>query len=152
LLSPGGAARGSRLCGPGGGFAGTPRHREREPDRGARALFALFFRARTRVNRERLSEGRELLEDAIRLAELLGDRFWLPRLANTRGWVLTELGDSEAALSVNMDAAGLAAETGDAEAECMSRINAARDYLTLGDGERASGELQKAEAAEEGPS
>jgi tetratricopeptide (TPR) repeat protein len=86
-----------------------------------------------------------MLEEGMRLAELLGDRFWLPRLANTRGWLLSELGDTEAALRVNIEAAGLAVEIGDVEAECMGRINAARDYLTLEEPEHAWGELQQAE-------
>jgi tetratricopeptide (TPR) repeat protein len=111
---------------------------------GFESLFALFFHGRTRGNQGRLSDAIERLEEALRLAELLGDRFMLPRVANTRGWVLSELFDTEAALRVNTEAVGLALEIGDVEAECMGRINAARDCLTLGEPEQAREHLQQA--------
>ena len=87
-----------------------------------------------------------MLEDARRLSELLGDRFWRPRIENTRGWLLAELFDTEAALRLNTEAVGVAREFGDVEAECNSHINAARDYLTLGEPHRAWDHLQQAEA------
>ena len=87
-----------------------------------------------------------MLEDALRLAELLGDRFWRPRIENTRGWLLAELFDTEAALRLNTEAVRVAREFGDVEAECNSHINAARDYLTLGEPHRAWDHLQQAEA------
>jgi len=112
---------------------------------GFESLFALFFLARTRGNRGLLTGAAETLEEGLRLAELLGDRFWLPRMANTRGWILTELCDSDAALRVNLEAARMAQEIGDVEAECMARINAARDYLTLDDPQSAREELRQAQ-------
>jgi tetratricopeptide (TPR) repeat protein len=120
--------------------------RERAAARGTgfESLFALFFQARTRGNRGLLTAAADTLEEGLRLAELLGDRFWLPRIANTRGWILTELCDSDNALRVNLEAARMAQEIGDAEAECMARINAARDYLTLEEPQSAWEELEQA--------
>jgi tetratricopeptide (TPR) repeat protein len=107
-------------------------------------LGALFYQGRSHGNRGRLSDATDKVEEGLRLAELLGDRFWLPRVANTRGWILSELCDTENALRVNTEAVRLAQDIGDIEAECMARINAARDCLTLGDPHTAWDHLQQA--------
>jgi tetratricopeptide (TPR) repeat protein len=109
-------------------------------------LIATWHQARARGNQGRLSEAWDMLEDARRLAELLGDHFWHPRIANTRGWLLAELLDTEAALRLNTEAVRVAREFGDIEAECNSHINAARDYLTLGEPHNAWTHLQQAAA------
>jgi tetratricopeptide (TPR) repeat protein len=109
-------------------------------------LIALFHRARTRANQGRLFEASEMLKEAQRLAELLGDRFWRPRIENTQAWLLTELFDTEAALRLNTEAVQASHDFGDVEAECMSRINAARDYLVLGEPQQAWEHLRQAEA------
>jgi tetratricopeptide (TPR) repeat protein len=113
---------------------------------GFESIISLWHRARARGNQGQVSDAWDLLEDALRLAELLGDRFWLPRIANTRGWLLAELFDTEGALRLNTEAVGVARECGDVEAECNSHINAAHDYLTLGEPQRAWDHLQQAEA------
>jgi tetratricopeptide (TPR) repeat protein len=109
-------------------------------------LIALFHRARTRANQGRLFEASEMLKEAQRLAELLGDRFWRPRIENTQAWLLTELFDTEAALRLNTEAVQASHDFGDVEAECMSRINAARDYMVLGEPQQAWEHLRQAEA------
>ena len=109
-------------------------------------MIACWHQARARGNQGRLSEASDMLEEALRLADLLGDRFWRPRIENTRGWVLAELFDTEAALRMNTDAVRMAQEFGDVEAECYSHLNAARDYMTLGDPHNAWLHLQHAEA------
>ena len=107
-------------------------------------LIALFHRARTRANEGRLYEAAELLNEAERLADLVGERFWRPRIANTQGWLLTELFDTASALRLNTEAAHMAQEFGDVEAECMSHINAARNYLLLDEPDRAAEHLRAA--------
>jgi tetratricopeptide (TPR) repeat protein len=107
---------------------------------------ALWHQARARGNQGRLAEAWEILEGALRLADLLGDRYWRPRLENTRGWLLAELFDTEAALRLDTGAVQMARELGDVEAECNSHINAARDYLTLGEPHNARLHLHQAEA------
>jgi hypothetical protein len=109
-------------------------------------LISLWHRGRSRGNQGRISDSWDMLEDALRLAELLGDRFMRPRIENTRGWLLAELFDTEAALRLNTGAVRVARECGDVEAECNSHINAAHDYLTLGEPQRAWDHLQQAEA------
>jgi tetratricopeptide (TPR) repeat protein len=109
-------------------------------------LIALFHLARTRGNQGRLSDAWTMLDEAQRLAELLGDRFWHPRIDNTRGWLLAELLDTDAALRLNLEGVQVARGFGDVEAECNSQINAARDYLTLGEPENAWEHLQQAHA------
>ena len=109
-------------------------------------MIACWHQARARGNQGRLSEASALLEEALRLGDLLGDRFWRPRIENTRGWLLAELLDTEAALRMNIDAVRMAREFGDVEAECYSHINAAHDYVTLGEPHNAWLHLQQAEA------
>jgi tetratricopeptide (TPR) repeat protein len=108
-------------------------------------LIALFHQARTRGNQGRLYEAAEMLKEAQRLAELLGDRFWRPRIVNTQGWVLGELFDTENALRSDSEAVQMAREFGDIEAECMSRINLAHDYLALGEPQKAWEHLREAQ-------
>jgi tetratricopeptide (TPR) repeat protein len=109
-------------------------------------MTGLWHQARARGNQGRLSEAQDMLEEALRLAELTGDRFWRPRIENTRGWLLAEVFDTETALQLNTGAVRMAQEFGDVEAECNSHINAARDYLTLGEPSNALPHLQRAEA------
>ena len=113
---------------------------------GFESVIALWHQARSRGNQGRLSEARSLLEDALRLADLVNDRFWRPRIENTRGWLQAEVCDPEGALRLDTDAVVMAREFGDIEAECNSHINAARDYLTLGDAHHALAHLQQAMA------
>ena len=110
------------------------------------SLVGLWHRARARANRGCLSDAQDMLEESLRLSELLGDRFWRPRIENTRGWLLGELFDTESALRLDTEAVQMAREFGDIEAECNSHINAARDYLTLGEPHNAWLHLQHAEA------
>jgi tetratricopeptide (TPR) repeat protein len=109
-------------------------------------LLALWHQARARGNQGRLSDAWDLLDEGLRLADLLGDRFCRPRIANTRGWILAELLDTEAALRLDTEAVRVARECADVEAECNSRINAARDYLALAEPQNALVHLQDAEA------
>jgi tetratricopeptide (TPR) repeat protein len=109
-------------------------------------LVALYHHARTRGNEGYLSEAWWMLEKAQRIADVLDDRFWRPRLLNTKGWLLAELLDSEEALRLNREAASLACGLGDVEAECNSHINAAHDYLSMGEPAPAWKHLEQAEA------
>jgi len=109
-------------------------------------LMAFWHQARIRGNQGRLAEASDTLEDALRLSDLLGDRWLRPRLENTRGWLRAELFDTEAALRFDVDAVRMSREFGDVEAECNSHINAARDYLALGEPHNALPHLQQAEA------
>jgi tetratricopeptide (TPR) repeat protein len=106
-------------------------------------LQALFHTARTRGNEGRLSEAWETLDQALRLTEQIGDRHWRPRIANTRGWILQELLDPEPARRLNTGAVRLALELGDVEAECNAHINAARDFLTVGNPQQAWEHLRR---------
>ena len=58
--------------------------------------------------------------------------------------------DTANALRLDLDAVRMAVEFGDIEAECNSHINAARDYLTLGEPHKALPHLQQAEARYQG--
>ena len=112
-------------------------------------LISLFHRARVKANEGRLSDSADLLKEAERIADTVGDRFWRPRIANTQGWLLSELCDPERAVQLNTEGIQMSREFGDVEAECMSHINAARDYLVLGECERAGEHLRQAKVRSE---
>ncbi len=108
-------------------------------------LFSLFHRGTSLGNQGQLSAAMGTVEEAIRLAELNGDRYWLPRLPNTLGWLRRELLDMEAALRLDREGAQLAQEMGVPEGEANSHINLGHDYLVLGEAGRALEHLQAAE-------
>jgi len=107
---------------------------------------AHFFRSLALGNQGRLGQALESLSEARRLAELNCERYWLPRLPNTAGWVLRELGDAEKAHQLNLENVGLAREFDMAEGEANAHVNLAGDYFSLGEPERAREHLEKAEA------
>jgi tetratricopeptide (TPR) repeat protein len=79
------------------------------------------------------------------VAELVSDSFWLPSVANARAWILLELLDTESALRLDTHALRLAHESGDADVERPCHINLARDFLALGELERALEHLEQAD-------
>jgi len=87
----------------------------------------------------------DVLDEAIRLAERVGDRRWPSRLRNTQAWLLCEIQDLQAALRLDTEAAQIASELGDIEGECNSHINAARDHLALGEPARSLAHFCEAE-------
>ena len=108
-------------------------------------LRALFHKGRLLGNRGRISDALDVLDEAIRLAERVGDRRWPSRLRNTQAWLLCEAQDLQAALRLDTEAAQIAAEFGDIEGECNSHINAARDRLALGEPAHSLEHLREAE-------
>ncbi len=107
---------------------------------------AHFFRSLALGNQGRMGEALESLSEARRLAELNQERYWLPRLPNTTGWVHRELGDAETAHQLNLENVGLAREFEMAEGEANAHVNLAGDYFSLGEPQRAGEHLEKAEA------
>jgi tetratricopeptide (TPR) repeat protein len=85
------------------------------------------------------------LQEAMRLAELNGERHFLSCLPNTIGWLHQELQDLETALRLNTEGVQLARETGMLEGEANSHLNLGHDYLELGELVRALEHLQTAE-------
>ena len=108
-------------------------------------LRSLFHKGRILGNRGRISDAWDVLEGAIRLSERVGNTRWRSRLANTQAWLLCEAQDPEAALRLDTEAAQMAREFADVEGECNSHINAARDWLALGEPARALEHLQRSE-------
>jgi len=105
----------------------------------------LFFRGMALGNQGRLSEALSALEEARRLAELNGERYWLPRIPNTLGWIHREMQDLETALQLDTENVRLASEMGMVEGRANAHVNLAHDYLALGDPDRAFEHLQQAE-------
>jgi tetratricopeptide (TPR) repeat protein len=83
------------------------------------------------------------LEEAVRLGELSGERYWLPRVANTQGWIYREAQDFETALKVSTEGTQMGRE-GFQEGPANAHIHLAGIHLTLGENERAYEHLRKA--------
>ena len=105
----------------------------------------LFIRGMALGNQGRLSEALRALEEARRLAELNGERYWLPRLPNTLGWIHREMQDLETALRLDTENVLLATEMGVIEGRANAHVNLGHDYLALGEPARAIEHLQQAE-------
>jgi tetratricopeptide (TPR) repeat protein len=105
----------------------------------------LFVKGMSLGNQGRISEALAVCREAMRLAEVNGDRYWLPRLPNTVGWLHRELQDWETALRLDGENVGLAKEMQMPEGEANSHVNLAHDFLSLGEVDRASDHLQQAE-------
>ena len=117
-------------------------------DLGMRGRFLqnLFFRIISFGHQGRLGAALETMQEARRIAELNGERFVLARIPNTVGWLHRELFDLEGALEFDLEGIRLSQQIGDNEAEINSRINAGQVHLMLGEHERASEHLQRAES------
>jgi tetratricopeptide (TPR) repeat protein len=105
----------------------------------------LFFRGMALGNQGRLSDALRTLEEARWLAELNGERYWLPRIPNTLGWIYREMQDLETALQLDTENVRLAEEMGMVEGRANAHVNLGHDYLALGEPGRAIEHLQQAE-------
>jgi tetratricopeptide (TPR) repeat protein len=105
----------------------------------------LFVRGMTLFNQGLLAEGIRDLNEGLELAEKNRERFWLSRYPNTLGWVHRELQDFETALQLDTEGAQIARENGYGKPEANSHVNLARNYLSLGEPERALDHLRRAE-------
>ena len=86
------------------------------------------------------------LQEALRLAEEGGDRYFLPRLPNTIGWIYSELGDKRQAEEWNQRSVLLARETGWLEAEANALVNLSADALQAGHHAQARDRFEEAAA------
>jgi tetratricopeptide (TPR) repeat protein len=84
------------------------------------------------------------LDQAERIADLNGDRYWRPRIPNTRGWIYRELQDFDSAIRVNLEGTGMSHEMRFPEGIASSHIHLAGIHITLGDLHRAREHLGKA--------
>jgi tetratricopeptide (TPR) repeat protein len=73
-----------------------------------------------------------------------GDRYFLPRLLNTVGWIYSELGDLGQAEDWNRRSIAVAKETGWLEAEANALVNMGNDAVCRGDRRRAREEFERA--------
>jgi tetratricopeptide (TPR) repeat protein len=96
-------------------------------------------------NQGRLSEAWDVFREGMRLAELNGDRFWLPRLPNCLGWLHRELHDLETAVGLDAESIRLGREFAGPEAVANAQVNLGHDYLMLGEPARAFEHLQEAQ-------
>jgi tetratricopeptide (TPR) repeat protein len=116
----------------------------RELGAGFQLIHAHWLSGMALGNQGCLSGALAMLRKGMRLAELNGDRLWLPRLPNTLGWLHRELYDLETALRLDTESVRQAQEFGNAEAEANAHVNLGHDYLLLGDLRCALEHLQEA--------
>jgi tetratricopeptide (TPR) repeat protein len=96
-------------------------------------------------NQGHLSEALGMFHEGMRLAELNGERLWLPRLPNCLGWLHREVHDLEIAVRLDMESVRQGREFASAEAEANALTNLGHDYLMLGEPARAFEHLREAE-------
>jgi tetratricopeptide (TPR) repeat protein len=112
---------------------------------GSFLLFALrYIGALVTGNQGRFSQALFALREVHRLAELNGDRFWIPRVPNALGWLHRELLDMETALKWDGDGVRISREMACDEAEANSHVNLGHDYLAVGELARAHEHLEEA--------
>jgi tetratricopeptide (TPR) repeat protein len=97
-------------------------------------------------NRGQYEDALATLQEAFRLAEEGGDRYFRPRLPNTIGWVYSELGDPRQAAEWNRHSIALARETGWLEAEANALVNLGSDALRAGQCPQAREHFERAAA------
>jgi hypothetical protein len=86
------------------------------------------------------------LREGMRLSELNHERYWLPRLPNTLGWLRSEMFDVEEAMRLNREGSAIASEMHFPEGDANSRINLAFNHLALGEPDNALAHLSAAAA------
>ena len=98
-------------------------------------LLTLFGLGLTRGNLGRMSEAMANLNEAIKIGQRNGDRFWLPRLPNCIGWIHREMQDFDGALRHDRRGLEVGREHHVLEAEANSLINLGLDYDHTGHSE-----------------
>jgi tetratricopeptide (TPR) repeat protein len=118
----------------------------RERGSGFHIVCLLFIRGLGMGNFGRLSDSLADLREGMRLSEINHERYWLPRLPNTLGWLHSEMFDLEEALRLNQEGSTIAREMNFPEGDANSQINLAFNYLSLGEPERSREHLSTAAA------
>ncbi len=84
-----------------------------------------------------LKAAEETLQKGLKQLETGDEKFWKPRMLNTLGWIHSEKGAMNEALTLNQEALKLALLTGDPETIHNAEINVGENHLQMGDLERA---------------
>jgi tetratricopeptide (TPR) repeat protein len=121
-------------------------NRARERGSSFHIVCLLFIRGLGFGNFGRLSDSLADLSEGMRLSELNHERYWLPRLPNTLGWLYSEMFDTEEALRLNRQGSAIAREMKFPEGDANSQINLAFNHLSLGEPDNARGHLSSAGA------
>jgi tetratricopeptide (TPR) repeat protein len=120
--------------------------RARERGSSFHIVCLLFIRGLGLGNFGRLTDSLADLREGMRLSELNHERYWLPRLPNTLGWLHGEMFDTEEALRLNRDGSTIAREMKFPEGDANSQINLAFNHLSLGEPNTALEHLSYAAA------
>jgi tetratricopeptide (TPR) repeat protein len=99
---------------------------------GFHLLTAMFFLGLSKGNLGRMSEAITTLEEAIKMGDRNGDRFWFPRMPNCLGWLHRELQDFDGALKHDQEGLRVARQYHVLEAEANSLINLGIDHTCSG--------------------
>jgi tetratricopeptide (TPR) repeat protein len=111
--------------------------RARERGSSFHIVCLLFIRGLGLGNFGRLSDSLADIREGLRLSEMNHERYWLPRLPNTLGWLHSEMFDIEEAVRLNREGAVIAREMNFPEGEANSQINLAFNHLSVGEPDSA---------------
>jgi DNA-binding winged helix-turn-helix (wHTH) protein/tetratricopeptide (TPR) repeat protein len=99
-------------------------------------LYSLFFMGLVSGNTGRMSKALAVFNEAARIAERNGDRFWLSRLPNSLGWIYRELQDFERALEHDHKGLEIARRDQLPEIEANALLNFCQEYARQGAAEK----------------
>jgi tetratricopeptide (TPR) repeat protein len=99
-------------------------------------LYSLFFLGLVAGNTGRMSRSLEVFNEAARIAERNGDRFWLARLPSSLGWIYRELHDFERALEHDYQGLEIARADNLPEVEANALLNFCQEYARRNDSEK----------------
>ena len=99
-------------------------------------LYSLFFMALVAGNTGRMSRALAVFNEAARIADRNGDRFWLSRLPNSLGWIYRELHDFGRALEHDHRGLEIARRDRLPEVEANALLNFCQEYARQGAAEK----------------
>jgi tetratricopeptide (TPR) repeat protein len=99
-------------------------------------LYSLFFLGLVAGNTGRMSRALAVFNEAARIAERNGDRFWLSRLPNMLGWIYRELHDFVRALEHDGRGLEIARRDRLPEVEANALLNFCQEYARQGAAEK----------------
>jgi DNA-binding winged helix-turn-helix (wHTH) protein/tetratricopeptide (TPR) repeat protein len=99
-------------------------------------LYSLFFLGLVAGNTGRVSRTLDAFNEAARIAERNGDRFWLARLPNSLGWIYRELQDFDRALEHDRQGLEIGRRDRLPEVEANALLNFCQEYARQGESEK----------------
>jgi tetratricopeptide (TPR) repeat protein len=106
-------------------------------------LVALAFQCLPHIGLGEYAEALAVIDEGLSKARDRNNTFILGRLTNTLGWLYQELGDFRRSMELDRESADLGERSKNSNVEISALINLGRDYLNLGEPQRAFSLLEE---------